>query len=122
MEGAEGAEGVPMDLKVSTEEVVVGEEGRPSSVSLTILVIELKRRSRRISYSICSCSRRRWLNFSAFALFHRENRTSLAGRGWLGFEFGLGSSRGAKRGNRVGSFRAMAAKIVSSHLSAKNMI
>lgn len=55
---------------------------------MAILVAESKRRYRRISSSISCWARWRWLNFSALALFQRENLISVGGR-WAG-SFGLG--------------------------------
>ena len=69
---------------------------------------ELKRRSRRISSSISFCARRRSSNFSALALFQRENRSSVGGRWFGGFRFGYGvGSGGAKIGNGIGNFSAI---------------
>lgn len=86
MEGREGVDGVPVDLKVSVVAVVV--------VVVMILSAELKRLRRRSSSSI-SCWVRSWrMNFWALALFHRENRTSVAGRWWWWVGFG-----GANIGN-----------------------
>lgn len=101
IEGLDGSEGVPMDLNVSLV-VVVSE-----SETVAILVAESKRRSRRISSSISCWARRRWLNFSALALFHRANRTSVGGRFWSGLWVGFGFSGGAKIGQEVGKFSAI---------------
>ena len=65
-----------------------------------IRLAELKRRWRRISSSISFCARRRSSNFSALALFQRENLTSVDGRCFSG--------GGAKIGNRrIGHFSAI---------------
>lgn len=103
IEGRDGDEGVPMDLNaVSASEV---EESATETVA--ILVAESKRRSRRKSSSISCWARRRWLNFSALALFHRANRTSVGGRVCIGLWAGFGFTGGAKIGHEVGKFSAI---------------
>lgn len=75
MEGRDGAEGVPVDLNVST--VASEEEGLAVCVMFSMAV---KRRVRRISASISSWARRRCSNFSELVLPQRENLTSVEGR------------------------------------------
>lgn len=79
IEGRDGEDGVPIDLKVVVAvppvEVVVA-----LSLMLAIFEAESKRFSRRISSSISFRERLWWLNLSAFALFQREKRISVAGR------------------------------------------
>lgn len=73
IEGLEGEDGDPVDLKV----VPVEDEGVAASAEsciCAILVADSKRRSRRISSSISCWARRRSLKRSALALFHREKR------------------------------------------------
>lgn len=62
-----------------------------------------------MSSSISCWARRRWLNSSALALFHLENRISVAGRllGGFGFRFGLGFGGGEKMGNGMINFSAI---------------
>lgn len=106
IEGLEGEEGVPMDLKNSpVAEPAV--EGVAESGMSEILVAESKRRCRRMSSSICCKVRRRSLNFSALALFQREKRSSVGGRWCWG---GEGFRCGAKMGNGMGSFSAIFGK------------
>lgn len=75
IEGAEGEERVSRDLKWGD-----GEEGGEEVEEGRMERAEEKRRWRRMSDSICSCSRRRRLKGSALALFQRE-RWAVKGEG-----------------------------------------
>ena len=74
---------------------------------MAILVAESKRRSRRISSSICWRDLRRSLNLWALALFHRAKRSSEEGRWWVGLRIGFGFRTGAEMGNCMGNFSAI---------------
>lgn len=98
IEGEDGEEGVPMDLNVSVSfrvEVVA------VSGMLAIREAESKRRTRRMSSSISFWARRRASNFSALALYQRENRTSVGGRWCDGF------GGGAEIGKGMANFSAI---------------
>lgn len=87
-----------MDLNVSVSfwVAVVAFSGM-----LAIREAESKRRTRRMSSSISFWARRRASNFSAFALFQRENRTSAGGRWCDGF------GGGAEIGKGMANFSAI---------------
>lgn len=100
IEGEEGEEGVPMDLNVSVSFLVVVVAVAVSGM-LAIREAESKRRTRRMSSSISFWARRRASNFSALALFQRENRTSMGGRWCDGF------GGGAEIGKGMANFSAI---------------
>lgn len=78
MEGREGEEGVPRDLKSGV--VGFSEETVEESNLSAMLATDWYLRSRRISSSISFWVRFVTSNFSALALFQREKRISVVGR------------------------------------------